>query len=156
MTATTRHASRRASAARLSQGQTIALGAVLATLLVGFVVVVAREVGATLDVVDGGHGDSYELFAVSLTGLVGAVFALALGASRRSETNDIADDPLRRAFASAYVLTYVVAGAVALFVCLVELGSSTTTLRSLAAAFLGTAVAVASAYFGTPSGRRRT
>ena len=136
------------------EAQGLALGAVLATLLCGFVLVVAREIGATLGIVDGGRGDSYELFAVSLTGLVGAVFALALGASR-STTTAVADhDPLRRFFANAYVLTYVTAGAVGLVVCLIRLGSSTVILRSLAAAFLGTAVAVASAYFGTSPERR--
>ncbi len=124
----------------------------LATLLVGFVLVVAREVGATLDLVEGGHGDSYQLFAVSLTGLVGAVFALGMGAGRAKRRSS-KPDPLRRFFASAYVLTYVVAGAVALLVCLVRLGSSTAILRSLAAAFLGTAVAVTSAYFGAAPGR---
>jgi len=135
-------------------GQGLALGAVLATLLGGFVLVVAREIGATLAIVDGGRGDSYEMFAVSLTGLVGAVFALALGASRTTRTVVADHDPLRRFFASAYVLTYVTAGAVALLVCLVRLGSSTVILRSLAAAFLGTAVAVTSAYFGTSPERR--
>jgi hypothetical protein len=133
---------------RKPESQTLALGAVLATLLLGFVLVVAREIGATLDLVDGGRGDSYQLFAVSLTGLVGAVFALGLGAGR-STHRPTKPDPLRRFFASAYVLTYVVAGAIALVVCLVRLGSSTVVLRSLAAAFLGTAVAVVSAYFGT-------
>ncbi len=130
------------------ESQSIALGAVLATLLLGFVLVVAREVGATLDLVDGGHGDSYQLFAVSLTGLVGAVFALGLGAGRNAR-RPTKPDPLRQFFASAYVLTYVMAGAIALLVCLVRLSSSTVVLRSLAAAFLGTAVAVVSAYFGT-------
>lgn len=156
MTTTARRTSQRASTHRSPEGQTIALGAVLGTLLVGFVVVVAREIGATLDLVDGGRGDSYQLFAVSLTGLVGAVFALALGVSRRAGASDIADEPLQRVFATAYVLTYVVAGGAALLVCLVELGSSTTILRSLAAAFLGTAVAVASAYFGTAPERGRS
>ncbi|MCJ7436717.1 MAG: hypothetical protein MUP97_03005 [Acidimicrobiia bacterium] len=131
------------------EAQGLALGAVLATLLGGFVLVVAREIGATLGIVDGGRGDSYELFAVSLTGLVGAVFALALGASRGTTTAVADRDPLRRFFANAYVLTYVTAGAVGLLVCLIRLGSSTVILRSLAAAFLGSAVAVASAYFGT-------
>ncbi|MCJ7437128.1 MAG: hypothetical protein MUP97_05125, partial [Acidimicrobiia bacterium] len=81
---------------------------------------------------------------------------LALGASR-STTTAVADhDPRRRFFANAYVLTYVTAGAVALLVCLVRLGSSTVILRSLVAAFLGTAVAVASAYFGTSPQQPRT
>jgi hypothetical protein len=130
-------------------GQDVALGAVLTTLLGGFVLVVGREIGATLGVVDGGHGDSYQLFAVSLTGLVGAVFALAMGAAHRRRAGDVRHDTLHRFFATAYVLTYVAAGAIALLVCLVRLGSSTVILRSLGAAFLGTAVAVASAYFGT-------
>ena len=127
----------------------MALAVVLGTLLVGFVLVAAREIGATLGIVEGGHGDSYQLFAVSLTGLVGAVFALAMGASRRTAAATATDDdPRRRFFSTAYVLTYVTAGAIALLVCLVRLGSSTVILRSLAAAFLGTAIAVASAYFG--------
>jgi hypothetical protein len=140
MTKTTQRTSRRASTHRSPEGQDVALATVLGTLLVGFVVVAAREVGATLGIVDGGRGDSYQLFAVSLTGLVGAVFALAMGAN---------DDQRRRFFSTAYVLTYVISGAIALLVCLIRLGSSTVILRSLAAAFLGTAVAVASAYFGT-------
>jgi MFS family permease len=146
MTTNTRPRSARRQA---PEAQGLALGAVLATLLAGFVLVVAREIGATLGVVDGGRGDSYQLFAVSLTGLVGAVFALAMGAPRSMSASVADRDPRRRFFASAYVLTYVTAGAVALLVCLVRLGSSTVILRSLAAAFLGTAVAVASAYFGT-------
>ena len=146
---TTRRTSRRASTHRSPDGQDVALAAVLATLLAGFVLVVVREIGATLGIVDGGRGDSYQLFAVSLTGLVGAVFALAMGGSRRTAAANAADDDQRRRFFStAYVLTYVTAGAIALLVCLVRLGSSTVILRSLAAAFLGTAIAVASAYFG--------
>jgi hypothetical protein len=148
MTTTTRRTAPR----RRPEGHDIALGAVLATLLVGFVLVVTREVGATLDLVAGGRGDSYQLFAVSLTGLVGAVFAVGLGAGRDARPTP-KPDPLRRFFASAYVLSYVVAGAIASLVCLVRLGSSTVILRSLAAAFLGTAVAVTSAYFGTAPGR---
>ena len=149
MTTTTRR--------KAPEGQDVALGAVLGTLLIGFVLVVGREIGATLGVVTGGRGDSYQLFAVSLTGLVGAVFALAMGAARRRRAGDGHRDALHRFFAAAYVLTYVAAGAIALLVCLVRLGSSTVILRSLAAAFLGTAVAVASAYFGAEAddGTRR-
>ncbi|MCJ7671575.1 MAG: hypothetical protein MUP67_05955 [Acidimicrobiia bacterium] len=154
--ATTPRTSRRSATHRAPEGQAVALAAVLATLLAGFVLVVGREIGATLGIVDGGRGDSYQLFAVSLTGLVGAVFALAMGASRRTSSTATGDDPRRRLFSTAYVLTYVMAGAIALLVCLVRLGSSTVILRSLAAAFLGTAVAVASAYFGTtPEPRHR-
>jgi MFS family permease len=149
MTKTTQRTSRRASTHRSPEGQDVALAAVLGTLLVGFVLVAAREIGATLGIVEGGHGDSYQLFAVSLTGLVGGVFALAMGASRRTGAITTDDDPRRRFFSAAYVLTYVTAGAIALLVCLVRLGSSTVILRSLAAAFLGTAVTVASAYFRT-------
>jgi MFS family permease len=149
MTKTTQRTSRRASTHRSPEGQDVALATVLGTLLVGFVVVAAREVGATLGIVDGGRGDSYQLFAVSLTGLVGAVFALAMGATRRIASTATNDDQRRRFFSTAYVLTYVISGAIALLVCLIRLGSSTVILRSLAAAFLGTAVAVASAYFGT-------
>lgn len=112
----------------------------LAGLLLGFVMVAGREVAATLGVGTGGSGDSYDLFAVSLTGVVGGVFALALGGAATP-------DPPRR-FAAIYSLVYAWAGAIALVVCLVRLGSSTPLLRSLAAAFLGTAVAAASAYFG--------
>lgn len=129
-------------------GQGLALGSVLATLLIGFVVVVAREIGATLGFAGGGRGDSYQLFAVSLTGLVGAVFALAMSASRRPPATS-GRDSLRQFFVSAYAIAYVAAGGIALLVCLVRLGSSTVVLRSLAAAFLGTGVAVASSYFGT-------
>lgn len=145
---TTRGRSPSTTTRQRAEGPDVALAAVLGTLLAGFVLVVAREIGATLDLVDGGRGDSYQLFAVSLTGLVGAVFALGLGAGRAARRTP-KPDPLRRFFASAYVLTYVVAGGIALLVCLVRLGSSTVVLRSLAAAFLGTAVAVVSAYFGT-------
>ena len=113
----------------------------LVGLLVGFVVVAGREVAATVGIGTGGAGDSYDLFAVSLTGVVGGVFALALGSSAGAGT------PPGR-FASAFALVYASAGAVALVVCLVRLGASTPLLRSLAAAFLGTAVAAASAFFG--------
>jgi len=133
------------------EAQVLALASVVGALLVGFVVVVVREVGATLGVWSGGSGDPYELFAVSLTGLVGAVFAVALGASRQWDPpgrGAAAVERLQRWFARVYVVTYAVAGGVALVVCLVVLGASTSLLRSLAATFLGTSVAAASAFFG--------
>ena len=133
-------------------GSRLALASVVGALLLGFVVVVVREVGATLGAWPGGAGDSYELFAVSLTGMVGAVFAVALGAANTIDPRRRTGARLERLrgwFAQAYVLTYAIAGAVALVVCLVRLGESTSLLRSLAATFLGTGVAAASAFFGT-------
>ena len=50
---------------------------------------------------------------------------------------------------AAFSVTYIVAGVVALAVCLVKLNDSTSLLRSLAATFLGTSVAAATALFGT-------
>jgi len=129
----------------------LALASVVGALLVGFAVIVVREVGATIGAWDGGSGDPYELFAVSLTGLVGAVFAVALGASHRSSPSDrraVAVEHLQSWFGRVYVLTYSLAGGTALVVCLVRLAASTPLLRSLAATFLGTSVAAASAFFG--------
>ncbi len=129
----------------------LALASVVGALLLGFVVIVVREVGATIGAWAGGSGDQYELFAVSLTGLVGAVFAVALGASHRSAATDrraAAVEHLRSWFGRVYVLTYSLAGGTALVVCLVRLAASTPLLRSLAATFLGTSVAAASAFFG--------
>jgi hypothetical protein len=123
-------------------------------MLVGFVVVVVREIGATLEVWPGGEGDPYELFAVSLTGLVGGVFAVALAAPRQVETRRVAIDRLRSHVGRAYVVAYALAGGIALVVCLVRLGSSTALLRSLAATFLGTSVAAASAFFGVEADER--
>jgi hypothetical protein len=132
------------------EAQVLALASVVGALLVGFVVVVVREVGATVGAWAGGRGDPYELFAVSLTGLVGAVFAVALGASRRLERSSraVAVERLQRRFGQWYVVTYALAGGTALVVCLVRLGASTSLLRSLAATFLGTSVAAASSFFG--------
>lgn len=140
--------------ARATPGGTavLALAGVVGALLLGFVVVVVREIGATVRAWPGGTGDSYELFAVSLTGMVGAVFAVALGAASTIAPRRRARARLERLrgwFAQVYVLTYAIAGAVALVVCLVRLGESTSLLRSLAATFLGTGVAAASAFFGT-------
>lgn len=138
--------------ATAGEAHVVALASVVGALLLGFVVVVVRESGATLGAWPGGAGDSYELFAVSLTGMVGAVFAVALGAAntiapRRGTRARL--ERLRGWFVQAYVLTYAIAGAVALVVCLVRLGESTSLLRSLAATFLGTGIAAASAFFGT-------
>ena len=143
----------------------LALASVVGALLVGFVVIVVREVGATVGAWDGGSGDPYELFAVSLTGLVGAVFAVALGASHRPPPGGrrtLSVEHLQSWFGRVYVLAYSLAGGTALVVCLVRLSASTPLLRSLAATFLGTSVAAASAFFGldaeaeteTRSGRR--
>ncbi len=113
----------------------------LVGLLLGFVVVAGREVAATVGVGTGGTGDSYDLLAVSLTGVVGGAFAVSLGTSAGARRRP-------SSFSTAFALAYATAGAVALVVCLVRLGASTPLLRSLAAAFLGTAVAAASAFFG--------
>ena len=126
---------------RPRQPRPLSLRFALIGLLVGFVVLAGREVGATFGITPGGSGDSYELFAVSLTGVVGGVFALASGGA-------VAPSGSLRRFAAWYSCVYAVAGSVALIVCLVRLGSSTPLLRSLAATFLGTAVAAASAVFG--------
>jgi len=120
---------------------TLPLRVSLIGLLVGFAVVAGREVAATLGLGSGGSGDSYDLFAVSLTGVVGGVFALALGSAAAT-----AGPPQR--FAGVYTLVYAAFGTTAMLVCLIRLGSSTPLLRSLAATFLGTAVAAASAFFG--------
>ena len=138
MARNTANPAERATAAPRS---TLSLRVMLIGLLVGFVVVAVREVGATLGINPGGSGDSYELFAVSLTGLVGGVFALASGGVAAPSGSS-------RRFAALYSCVYAVAGSVALIVCLLRLGSSTPLLRSLAATFLGTAVAAASAVFG--------
>jgi hypothetical protein len=114
-------------------------------------VVVVREVLATLGVIDGGKGDQYQLFAVSLTGLAGGVFTVALraGPRRAGQTSSGASaDALRSGLATAFALAYVTAGTVAVVVCLVHLGDATSLLKSLAATFLGTSVAAATSLFG--------
>ncbi len=133
------------------------LALTLVGLLIGFVVVVAREVVATLGGASSYQSDEYELFTVSLTGLVGGVFAVAMGREQRPvRAKPNVDVRVRRAMGAAFAVTYVVAGAVAVSVCLVKLGASTSLLRSLAATFLGTSVAAASAAFGTQgTGRSR-
>ena len=133
--------------------QTMTLIIVVGALLVGFVVVVVREVVVTFGGATPVTDESYELFAVSLTGLAGGVFAVGLsnaprvrGASR--------PDRVRSTVGLAYVVTYGLAGGVALVVCLVRLGASTGLLRGLAAAFLGTSVAAATAFFGVTTEER--
>jgi hypothetical protein len=130
----------------------VALAAIASGLLLGFAVVIVREVLATVGVgADGGSGDEYQLFAVSLTGLAGGVFAVAL----RSAPNDddgprgaSRTDAIRNGVGAAFVLAYVAAGSLATLVCLVRLGEATSLLKSLAATFVGTSVAAASSLFG--------
>jgi len=128
------------------------LVAIVAGLLIGFGVVVVREVLATFGVIDGGKGDQYQLFAVSLTGLAGGVFTVALRAGPRrgaaGETRTVPVDALRNGLATAFAIAYVTAGTVAVIVCLVRLGDATSLLKSLAATFLGTSVAAATSLFG--------
>jgi len=130
----------------------LALAVVGAALLIGFAIVVVREVLATFEIVAPAVDDSYELFAVSLTGLAGGAFAVGVRADRSvrdrpSIARDRArDDGWRRAIAASFVGGYVVAGALALVVCLVRLGASTSVLRGLAATFLGTSVATLTAF----------
>jgi hypothetical protein len=130
-----------------ARAHALTLAVVVGALLVGFVVVVVREVLVTLGITAPTGDQSYELFAVSLTGLAGGVFAVGLGtAPRRAGAGRV--DRLRRTVGLAYVVTYGAAGACALVVCLVRLGDSTGLLRGLAATFLGTSVAAATAFFG--------
>ncbi|MSO79875.1 MAG: hypothetical protein EXQ79_09770 [Acidimicrobiia bacterium] len=122
----------------------------LGGLLIGFVLVVVREVVATLGGSSGYQSDEYELFAVSLTGLVGGVFAVAMRRDQRAAPLTAPDDArIRRVMGTAFAFTYILAGVVAIAVCLMKLSDSTSLLRSLAATFLGTSVAAASAVFGT-------
>ena len=130
-----------------SPARRLALSVILVVLLAGFAVVVAREVAATLGVGEYESNDSYQLFAVSLTGLAGGVFVI--GMRPPAPTRKPAPDArFRSVVGAAYVLVYVVAGGTALVVCLWRLGDSTPLLRSLAAAFLGASVAAVSAFFG--------
>lgn len=125
--------------------------AVATGLLAGFGVIVVREVLATLGVSGSGASDEYQLFAVSLTGLAGGVFAVALRAAPvRSGAEDRASrsDAVRNSVGAAFVLAYVAAGTIAMIVCLVRLGEATDLLKSLAATFVGTSVAAASSLFG--------
>jgi hypothetical protein len=122
-------------------------------LLLGFVVVVVREIVVTFGGAPPVTDESYELFAVSLTGLAGGVFAVGLGAAPRAR-GGTRPDRVRSAVGLAYVVTYGLAGGLALVVCLVRLGASTGLLRGLAAAFLGTSVAAATAFFGVTAQER--
>jgi hypothetical protein len=133
--------------------QTTTLVIVVGALLVGFVVVVVREVVVTFGAAAPVTDESYELFAVSLTGLAGGVFAVGLGNAPRGRRTS-RPDRIRSTVGLAYVVTYGLAGGVALVVCLVRLGASTGLLRGLAAAFLGTSVAAATAFFGVAADDR--
>jgi hypothetical protein len=130
-----------------ARAHALTLVLVVGALLLGFVVVVVREVVVTLGVASAVSDESYELFAVSLTGLAGGVFAVGLGTAPRAR-DAARSNRLRGAVGTAYVVAYGSAGALALVVCLVRLGDSTPLLRGLAAAFLGTSVAAATAFFG--------
>jgi len=113
-----------------------------------------------------GRADRYSLcvvlFATSLTGLVGGVFAAAIGAvprvtRRRSDrATDDRVDPWRTRLAAAYVIAYAVAGITATIVCIARLGSATPLLQSLAGAFMGASAAAASAFFGVADQPRRS
>jgi hypothetical protein len=146
-TSTSSSASRTARPLLRPAAERLTLAVVVGALLVGFVIVVVREVLATFGVLAPAVDDSYELFAVSLTGLAGGVFAVGIGSSAGHPSSG-RTQRLRSAVALAYVVTYALAGALALVVCLVRLGASTALLRSLAAAFLGTSVAAATAFIG--------
>jgi hypothetical protein len=134
----------------------LAIWITVTALLFGFIVVVAREIAAT---VDGDlttiTNDEYVLFATSLTGLVGGVFAAAIGAVPRVSRRPAAEasvaarpDPWRSRLAAAYVVSYAIAGIAATVVCITRLGSATPLLQSLAGAFMGASAAAASAFFG--------
>jgi hypothetical protein len=148
-------ADRTARARAASATRHLALAVTGGALLVGFAVVVIRETLATFGVVDPVTDDSYELFAVSLTGLAGGAFAAGVRSDqqrrdRASSRDAAADERWRRVIVVAFVSGYVVAGSVALLVCLVRLGASTSVLRGLAAAFLGTSVATLTAFLDLP------
>jgi hypothetical protein len=133
----------------------IALAVIGGALLIGFAVIVVREVLATVGAVTPAHDDSYELFAVSLTGLAGGAFAAGVRADQTAPRSPAGsrerDDRWRGAIMSAFVAVYVAAGAMALVVCLVCLGGSTSVLRGLAATFLGTSVATLTIFLDVPT-----
>ncbi len=150
-----KRANRTARVDAASATRHLALAVIGGALLVGFAVVVIRETLATFGVVDPVRDESYELFAVSLTGLAGGAFAAGVRADQRRREAPTAaepgpDDRWRRVIVVAFVVGYVVAGTLALIVCLVRLGSSTAVLRGLAAAFLGTSVASLTAFLELP------
>jgi hypothetical protein len=139
----------RARAASATRHLTLAV--IGGALLVGFAVVVVRETLATFGLVGQVTDDSYELFAVSLTGLAGGAFAAGVRADQqRRDSSPQADERWRRVIVLSFVVGYVIAGSVALIVCLVRLGASTTVLRGLAATFLGTSVASLTAFLELP------
>jgi hypothetical protein len=132
------------------------LASMLVGLLIVFVVVVAREVIATLTDSSGYQSNEFELIAVSITGVVGGVFAVFVS---REQQRPLPDAPpeevrIRKTMGAAFAVTYIVAGVIALAVCLVKLDDATSLLRSLAATFLGTSVAAATALFGTQTAER--
>jgi hypothetical protein len=142
----------RARAASATRHLTLAV--IGGALLVGFAVVVVRETLATFGLVGQVTDDSYELVAVSLTGLAGGAFAGGVRADQQrrdsSPQASTPDERWRRVIVLSFVVGYVIAGSVALIVCLVRLGASTTVLRGLAAAFLGTSVASLTAFLELP------
>jgi hypothetical protein len=82
------------------------------------------------------------------------VFAAAVGAvprvtGRRNAGSEDRPDPWRTRLAAAYVVAYAVAGVSATIVCIARLGSATPLLQSLAGAFMGSAAAAATAFFGS-------
>lgn len=152
MDRTTGAGAARARAASATRHLTLAV--IGGSLLVGFAVVVIREILATFGVISPVTDDSYELFAVSLTGLAGGAFAAGVRADQQRRDSatprSAGDERWRRRLVIAFVVGYVSAGSVALIVCLVRLGQSTSTLRGLAAAFLGTAVATLTTFLDLP------
>src|SRR5690242_5687447 len=91
----------------------VALAAIASGLLLGFAVVVVREVLATLGITTAPRsGDEYQLFAVSLTGLAGGVFAVALRAVPADDDephHSSRADAVRNNVGAAFVLAYVIA-----------------------------------------------
>ncbi len=145
-------ADRTTRAGTASATRHLALAVIGGALLVGFAVVVIRETLATFGILEPVTDDSYELFAVSLTGLAGGAFAAGVRSDERGrrEVRSSADERWRQIIVLSFVAGYVLAGSVALIVCLVRLGASTAVLRALAATFLGTSVASLTAFLDLP------
>ena len=122
---TTRGATVAAGAARaVGATRHLALAVIGGALLVGFAVVVIRETLATFGAVTPVTDESYELFAVSLTGLAGGAFAAGVrtdqhrrrrptGPPRGGSTRSPSDERWRRVIVVSFVTGYVVAGSVA-------------------------------------------
>ena len=152
-------ADRTTRASTVSATRHLALAVIGGALLVGFAVVVIRETLATFGIVPPVTDESYELFAVSLTGLAGGAFAAGVRTDQhrrallRPRSQVPSDERWRRVIVASFVTGYVLAGSVALIVCLVRLGASTAVLRGLAAAFLGTSVATLTAFLDLPDER---